>query len=120
MRPYEVMVILNAGLDEDVIRAAVDRATDLIKARGATLGKVDHWGRRRYAYEVRHQVEGYYVLIETTAEPATMADLDRMLHLADEVVRHKIIRIPDKVTGRIRRPAPAEVVAGADQGTNGA
>ncbi len=120
MRPYEVMVILNASLDEEVIRAAVDRATDLIKARGAALGKVDHWGRRRFAYEVKHQIEGYYVLIETTAEPAVMADLDRMLHLADEVVRHKIIRIPEKVTGRTRRPAPVEAVAGAEKGTNGA
>ena len=120
MRPYEVMVILNVGLDEDVIRAMVDRATDLIKAGGATVGRVDHWGRRRFAYEIKHHGEGYYVLIEATAEPAVMAELDRMLHLADEVIRHKVIRVPDKVAGR-SRPARVEapVAAGAERSANG-
>jgi small subunit ribosomal protein S6 len=119
MRPYEVMVILNVGLEEDAIRATVSRATDLIKSRGATLGRVDHWGRRRFAYEIKHLNEGYYVLIETTAEPPVMAELDRMLHLADEVIRYKVIRLPDKVGGRMR-PAKVEVGAGADKGANGA
>jgi small subunit ribosomal protein S6 len=120
MRPYEVMVILNAGLDEDVIRATVDRSTDLIKARGGTLGKVDRWGKRRFAYEVKHQSEGYYAVIEANAEPAAMADLDRMLHLADEVIRHKIILLPDKVAGRVQRPATVDSGAGAETSANGA
>src|SRR3954451_25493923 len=64
MRPYEVMIILNAGLDDDVIRAVVDRSTEAIRAGGGTPGKVDRWGKRRFAYEVKHQVEGYYVLID--------------------------------------------------------
>jgi small subunit ribosomal protein S6 len=106
MRPYEVMVIMDAGLDEEAIRATLDRATDLIKARGGTPGKVERWGRRRFAYEVHHRTEGYYALIDATAEPAVMADVDRMLTLADEVIRHKVIRLPDKVAGRSKRPAP--------------
>jgi small subunit ribosomal protein S6 len=106
MRPYEVMVIIDASLDEEVIRATVDRATELIKARGGAPGKVERWGKRRFAYEVNHRNEGYYVLIDATAEPAVMADLDRMLHLADEVIRHKVIRLPDKPAGREKRPAP--------------
>jgi small subunit ribosomal protein S6 len=119
MRPYEVMVILNVGLEDDAIRASVDRATGLLKSRGATLGRVDHWGRRRFAYEIQHQTEGYYVLIETTADPPAMADLDRMLHLADEVIRYKVIRLPDKVAGR-SKPAKVEAAVGADKkGTNG-
>lgn len=105
MRPYEVMVIIDASLDEEAIRATVDRATELIKVRGGILGKVERWGRRRLAYELTHRNEGYYVLIDATSEPAVMADLDRMLHLADEVIRHKVIRLPDKVAGRDKRPA---------------
>lgn len=119
MRPYEVMVILDVGLDEDVIRATVERATELIKSKGATLGRVDHWGRRRFAYEIKHHNEGYYVLIEAMAEPAVMADLDRMLHLADEVIRYKVIRLPDKVAGRAK-PAKVEAAASADKPTIGA
>jgi small subunit ribosomal protein S6 len=120
MRPYEVMVILDARLEDEVIRAAVDRSTQVIRAGGGTPGKVDRWGKRRFAYELRHQSEGYYVVIEATAEPAAMADLDRMLHLADEVIRHKIIRLPDKVAGRSPRPAPVDSRPPAETDANGA
>jgi len=123
MRPYEVMVILDAGLEEDAIRAAVDRATSLIESRGGKPGRVDHWGRRRFAYELKHRWEGYYVLLEATAEPAVMAELDRSLRLADEVVRHKIIRLPDAVAGRKAQVAVKSDSAGADpadQSANGA
>src|SRR5579875_2511300 len=86
MRHYEVMVILDAGLEEDAIRAVLDRATQLFTAGGATVGKVDRWGKRRFAYEVRHRSEGYYVLIDVKSEPAAVAEVDRMLGLADEVI----------------------------------
>jgi small subunit ribosomal protein S6 len=103
------MIILNAALEEDAIRAQIDRAQEIIRANGGTPNRVDRWGKRRFAYEVKHQWEGYYVLIEATAEPIAMSELDRALHLADDVVRHKVIRLPDDVAGRATRtPAPAE------------
>lgn len=105
MRPYEVVVIIDAGLEEDGIRAIVDRATELIGARGGQVMRVDRWGKRRFAYELRHRWEGYYVLIEASTEPPVIADLDRMLGLADDVIRHKVIRLPD--AARRSRPAPA-------------
>jgi small subunit ribosomal protein S6 len=119
MRPYEVVVIFDAGLEEDAIRALVGQATSVITSNGGTTGRVDYWGRRRFAYELHHKAEGYYVLIEASAEPAAIADLDRMLHLADEVIRHKVIRLPDGPTGRGRKPAGKPVPA-ADQSANGA
>lgn len=100
MRPYEVMVILDPALEEDAIRATVGRATEVIAAAGGTPGRVERWGKRRFAYELDHRWEGYYVLVEATAEPAAMAELDRVLSLADEVIRHKVIRVPDAVVGR--------------------
>jgi small subunit ribosomal protein S6 len=121
MRPYEVMVILDAGLEEDAVRALVDRAVELLRSRGATPGRVDHWGKRRLAYEIRHKSEGYYVLVDVTGEPAALAELDRMLSLADEVIRHKVIRLPDSATARSRPvPAAAEAPAEAGAGANGA
>jgi small subunit ribosomal protein S6 len=106
LRPYEVMVIFDAGLEEDAIRAVLDRATDAISANGGNPGRVDRWGKRRFAYELHHRWEGYYVLMEITAEPAAIDELDRMFHLADEVIRHKVIRLPEKVAGRAPRTAP--------------
>jgi small subunit ribosomal protein S6 len=120
MRPYEVMIIFEASLDEDDIRAGVDRATDLIKTSGGKPGRVDRWGKRRFAYEVNHRTEGYYVVLEAQAEPATMAALDRMLHLADNVIRHKVIRLPETVAGRTPRPAPSSEPVPAVANANGA
>ncbi|HEX4979114.1 MAG TPA: 30S ribosomal protein S6 [Acidimicrobiales bacterium] len=114
MRPYEVVVILDATLEDDAIRGAIDRATDLIRSRGGNPNRVDRWGKRRFAYELKHRWEGYYVLLDITAEPAAMAELDRMLSLADEVIRHKIVRLPDGVAGRGARPSSAnEAESGA-------
>jgi small subunit ribosomal protein S6 len=96
VRHYEIVIILDAGLEEDAIRAIVDRATQLITSGGGTVEKVDRWGKRRFAYEVHHRSEGYYVLLDVNAEPSALAQVDRMLVLADEVIRHKVIRLPDK------------------------
>lgn len=120
MRPYEVMVILDAGLEDDAIRAAIDRTTDLIRSRGGNPGAVDRWGKRRFAYELRHKNEGYYVLIEATAEPAVMAEVDRALFLADEVLRHKVIRLPEALAGRRARPSAPEAAAAVAGTGNGA
>ena len=109
MRHYEVMVILDAGLEEDAIRAIVDRATQIITRGGGSVGKVDRWGKRRFAYEVHHRTEGYYVLIQATAEPAVLAEVDRMLGLADDVIRHKVIRLPDKPLVRATRSSAADI-----------
>jgi small subunit ribosomal protein S6 len=98
------MIIFEAGLEEDGIRAGIDRAVELLRSNGGNVGRVDRWGRRRFAYELNHRTEGYYVVIEVTAEPQVVAQLDRMLHLADDVIRHKVIRVPDAVAGRA--PAP--------------
>lgn len=110
MRPYEVMVILDSTLEDEAIRATVERITAAFVAPGASVQRVEHWGRRRFAYELRHRSEGYYVVISALAEPASMADVDRMLSLADEVIRHKVIRVPDAVAARA--PAPASAPAG--------
>lgn len=121
MRHYEIMVILDAGLEEDAIRDVLDRATKTLTTGGATVGKVDRWGKRRFAYEVRHLSEGNYVLIDVNAEPAAVAEADRMLGLADEVIRHKVIRLPEKaVTVRSTRPSGAdgEPVAANENGAS--
>ena len=61
MRPYEVMLIFDASLEEETIRAAVDRFAGFIRDRGGNPGRVDRWGKRRFAYELHHRWEGYYM-----------------------------------------------------------
>src|ERR1700744_1730626 len=95
MRPYEGMALFEATTDPTLIQGVLDQALDVIRNTGGTPGAIDRWGKRTLAYEVNHKREGYYVVVEFTAEPETVAPRDRMLALADEIVRHKIVRLPD-------------------------
>ncbi|HVW33919.1 MAG TPA: 30S ribosomal protein S6 [Acidimicrobiia bacterium] len=108
MRPYEVMLIFDASLEEETIRAALDRYAAFIRDRGGNPGRVDRWGKRRFAYELKHRWEGYYVLMEFTAGVALEEELHRMLSLADEVVRHKVVRILEAALKARAAPAAAE------------
>jgi small subunit ribosomal protein S6 len=100
MRPYEVMVIYDAELDDADIQAAVERATTLLTSKGAELGPVDRWGKRPLAYRLNRKWEGYYVVLQARAESEAMDELGRTLTLADEVLRHKVLRIPEAVYGK--------------------
>jgi small subunit ribosomal protein S6 len=99
MRPYEVMAIFEATTEPSLIQSVLDHALDVIKTNGGTPGAIDRWGKRTFAYEVNHKREGYYVVVEFTGEPRTVSELDRTLGLADEVVRHKVVRLPESRVG---------------------
>jgi small subunit ribosomal protein S6 len=109
------MVIFDAAADEASVNAALDRALDALKAKGGKSGRVERWGKRTFAYEVDHKREGYYVVIELTAEPPAVADMERVLVLADEVIRHKVMRLPDKVAGRRAERAAAAAASSASK-----
>jgi len=115
VRPYEVMIIFDVDLEEADIREKVEHVLETVKGRGGVPGAVEYWGRRTFAYELKHRSEGYYVLVEATAEPEALAEVHRQLALEDAVLRHKVIRQPDGLGGRNRsRPAPAEAAAPAE------
>jgi small subunit ribosomal protein S6 len=105
MRPYEVMVIYDAELEESAVRASVDQSREQLASKGAELGPVDFWGKRRFAYRLKHRWEGYYVVLQVKAEPGAMDELGRALSLADEVLRHKVLRIPEQIYGKLGTPA---------------
>jgi small subunit ribosomal protein S6 len=92
MRHYEVMLILDPSLEDKDVKAAVDRFLATVTSRGGKVTGIDHWGKRRFAYEIRHIGEGYYAVVDLEAEPATVDELSRVLFLADNVIRHKVVR----------------------------
>ncbi len=92
MRAYELMMISRGDLDDAAVSQNIDRFTKLIADQGGTVDKVDHWGKREFAYEINHMREGYYTVIDLQIEPPGLNELDRQLRIADEVVRHKIVR----------------------------
>ncbi|MFO7548142.1 MAG: 30S ribosomal protein S6 [Acidimicrobiia bacterium] len=92
MRLYEVMTIHRPDLAEDEFRSKVAGIEALLGEHGATVQNADIWGKRRFAYEIDHLTEGFYSVITFQAEAEAVAELDRVLSLADEVVRHKVVR----------------------------
>jgi small subunit ribosomal protein S6 len=92
MRRYEVMIILDPSLEDKDAKAAVDRHLTTVSSRGGEIQNIDHWGKRRFAYEIRHISEGYYSVVVLNAEPEAVDELARVLGLADEVIRHKVVR----------------------------
>lgn len=99
LRAYEMMVIINTSLEDQAIGDKVDDISKSIGDRGGEVRNVDRWGRRPFAYEINHQREGYYVVYEFVGGEG-LDRLERTLHLADEVVRHKLVRLPDGEAAR--------------------
>lgn len=92
MRDYEVMTIHRPELAEDDVDTKVTELEGYLSERGANVTKRDLWGKRRFAYEIEHISEGYYSVVSFQSETDTIDQLDRMLALTDEVLRHKIVR----------------------------
>ncbi|MGQ0467072.1 MAG: 30S ribosomal protein S6 [Sporichthyaceae bacterium] len=94
MRRYELMVILDPDLDERTIAPSLEQFLTVVRTGGGTVDKVDVWGKRRLAYEIRKKPDGFYAVIDLAAEPAVVAELDRQLNLNESVLRTKVMR-PD-------------------------
>ena len=91
MRKYEIMLILPPDADDGAVGVATDRIAQVLGERGGEVQNVDRWGRRRLAYEIDRRTEGFYVVVDCLADPSSIEELDRVLSLADEVVRFKVV-----------------------------
>ena len=110
-RVYELMVIFDGDLEDAVVQRQIAALSHQIEAGGGRVATTDLWGKRRFAYEIDHKWEGVYVVFEIVTEATDLHGLERNLRLADEVVRHKVIRLPDAEAerrGLVGEAAPAE------------
>jgi len=87
------MVILDPSLEERTIEPSLDKYLNVIRKDGGNVEKVDVWGRRRLAYEVKKNAEGIYAIVSLQAEPATVKEFDRQLTLNESVLRTKVQRV---------------------------
>lgn len=87
---YETIFIVSPNIDEEGIKAIVDKFKAIIEANG-TLGEVEEWGKRRLAYPINDLMEGYYVLINFTSKPDLPAELDRVYKITDGIMRSLIV-----------------------------
>jgi len=92
MRRYEMMIILDPGLEENTVQPSLDQFLTVVRDGGGSVDKVDVWGRRRLAYEIDKKSEGIYAVVDMLAEPDTVRELDRQLSLNEAVLRTKVMR----------------------------
>ncbi|MBF7081390.1 30S ribosomal protein S6 [Desulfallas sp. Bu1-1] len=95
MRQYELVFIIRPDLEEEAVEAVIEKVKALAENNGAEVTKLDKWGKRRLAYEIKHVREGYYVVMNFKGEAAVAAELDRVLKITDEILRHIIVRDDD-------------------------
>ncbi len=87
MRKYEIMYIIRPNLEEAAMKELIERFNNVLTENGATLDKVEEMGKRRLAYEIEDFREGFYVLMNVTAEPTAIAEFDRLMKINDNVIR---------------------------------
>jgi small subunit ribosomal protein S6 len=110
LRDYEVLYIVRADLDDEKVQEIVKRVSTLIEKAGGKLERTNLWGKRKLAYEVKHQKEGSYVLQDFQIGPERIPELESALKITEEVLRHLIVRKPEKVAPTPVAPPPAEVI----------
>jgi len=91
MRKYEVMYIIRPDVEQENVQALVDKFNGII-SNGGEVTKTDVIGKRRLAYEINKLRDGYFVLVHFNATPEVVNELDRVMKIADEVIRTLIVR----------------------------
>ena len=95
MRTYELVFIAQPDLDEEGLTALLERATQVITEHGGEIIKAEPMGRRELAYPIGRYTGGHYVLIHAAMEQEAIQELERMLKLSEDVVRHLLIRLDE-------------------------
>ncbi|GAA2093439.1 30S ribosomal protein S6 [Microlunatus panaciterrae] len=92
MRKYEVMVIMDPDTEERSVQPTLEQYLTVITKGGGTVDNLDIWGRRRLAYEIQKKSEGIYAVINLTANPDDVRELDRQFSINESIMRTKVIR----------------------------
>ena len=109
MRKYEVVFIVKP-LEEEAVNAVIDKFSKLITDNGGTIDKEDRWGKKRLAYEIKDCMDGYYCLFYVNCEPACVKEVDRVMKITDELLKHMIVKSeePDAAPEEAAAEEPAE------------
>lgn len=94
MNKYESVIIINPSVDEEGIKSLVQKFTDLINTDGK-LEKADELGRKKLAYEIQKNTEGFYVVFYFEANPSLISELERIYRITDEVIKFMTIKVEE-------------------------
>lgn len=92
MREYELVYIIDPDLEEEAVVALIDRFAQLAASQGAEVLNTERWEKRKLAYEIKDKREGHYVIVTLRAQPAAIAEMERVLKITDGILRHMTVR----------------------------
>lgn len=90
LKDYEIVMVFSLSKGEEAVNALKTKFTDLISKNG-TLSEVEEWGKKKLAYPINYEADGYYVLINFSSEESFPAELDRVINITDGVLRSLIV-----------------------------
>lgn len=97
MRRYETIYIANPNLDDEALKEVVTKFSDLIKKQRGSIVKIDEWGKRKMAYEVKRFDKGHYILLDFCGLPEMVTELERNLKLDDRILKYSTVKIDEDV-----------------------
>jgi small subunit ribosomal protein S6 len=115
LRDYELVVVLSPTLGEEGFPVTIERISGVIQGNGGEIKNVDQWGRRRLAYPIKRHLEGYYAVTKFAAEPTAIRAVEANLDLAEDVLRHLVIKL-DGIKMNIVKPRIPQPDAAAPEG----
>ena len=92
MNKYELTVVVNAKIEDDVRVATVEKVKEYVARYGGTITNVDEWGKKRLAYEIQKMKEGFYYFIQFEADATAPAEIERHVRIMENVIRYLCVR----------------------------
>ena len=92
MNKYELVLVVNAKIEDDARAAVVDKAKAYVARFGGTVTEVEDWGKKKLAYEIQHMKEGFYYFIQFEADATCPAELEKRVRIMDNVLRYLVVR----------------------------
>jgi small subunit ribosomal protein S6 len=98
MRKYETIFILDPDLEEEKTQSVIEKVKGIITQANAEILKVEDWGKRKLAYEVKKKSKGHYFLIHFLGTPALLSELERNFRVMDAVIKYQSVRLGERET----------------------
>ncbi len=92
MNKYELALVVDAKIEDEVRAATVEKAKDYVTKAGGSITNVEEWGKKRLAYEIQHMKEGFYYFIQFDAEPEVPGKIEQVVRIMDNVLRYLCVR----------------------------
>ncbi|MDH4317997.1 MAG: 30S ribosomal protein S6 [Desulfobulbaceae bacterium] len=97
MRRYETTYIIRPNIGEEQFSAIVERTNEIIHNDKGAIINLDRWGMRKLAYEIKKEVQGYYVHVDYAAQGATVDEIERIFRIDDRILRYLTIKVADTI-----------------------